>query len=108
MQTLRLKREFDRVFSRTGRWITRRESSVKIRAIRDEELRFAISVSRKCGNAVRRNKVRRQVKEIFRQFGQEWCGHYVVVATKQFVSLSFNEKKQLLQEAVSRFLDKSA
>ncbi|WP_044641422.1 ribonuclease P protein component [Risungbinella massiliensis] len=62
---LRKKRDFSRVF-RGGNSIANRQFVLYIKRNRSSELRLGISVSKKVGNAVTRNRVKRLVKEVVR------------------------------------------
>ncbi|MDA0744893.1 MAG: ribonuclease P protein component [bacterium] len=55
-----------------GRW-------VHVRAIPSDQTRTIITVRRKFGNAVRRNLVRRRIREICREAGPGWFSGYLVM-----------------------------
>lgn len=106
MRSLRLKRDFDEVFS-AGRWLTTRDSPVKVRVI-PKGLHFQIGLilSRKTGNAVNRNKAKRQVRVILRDIynRRKIYGKFAIIFTRQFVEYTFQEKCDRL----NRILQKSS
>ena len=98
MHSLKLSRDFQRIFGQ-GIWLTKRKSPIKIRMIPGGD-RFLVGLilSRKTGNAVRRNKARRQVRSILREIYKENIiyGKFALIFTKQFVDSSFEEKRDRL------------
>ncbi|MEM7409913.1 MAG: ribonuclease P protein component [Myxococcota bacterium] len=78
---VRRSREFQEI-SRRGQ----RRSSANFVVLRREspsDARLGVTVSRKVGNAVVRNRVKRRIREWFRQGGQERVGaHDVVVIAR--------------------------
>ncbi len=74
---------------------------------RDEEgpARFGFTVSKKVGNAVERNRVRRRLREIVRLHaaGRIRAGHdYVLVGRRAALALPFERIKQDFDGAVRR------
>mgnify|MGYP003341731998 CR=1 FL=1 len=67
---------------------------------------MAISISRKSGNAVRRNKARRQVRELLRHFESNLGlrGRFVLILQKKFVEDEFVRKKEELEKSLKRFM----
>lgn len=99
MHSLKLTRDFQRVFSQ-GTWLSKRNSPVKIRMIPDDEnFLVGLILSRKTGNAVKRNKAKRQVRSILREIykGNLIYGKFALIFTKQFVDSSFEEKRDRLK-----------
>jgi ribonuclease P protein component len=95
--------EFERVY-RKG-WVHRgRLFSVHVLPNSVGNPRLGLSVSRKVGTAVRRNAVRRRLKEIFRSLGPGLTGELdlVVSAKPAAAEASFQE----LNEEFLRFLRK--
>jgi ribonuclease P protein component len=67
--------------------------------------RFGFTVSKKVGNAVQRNRVRRRLREIVRLTGAErmQAGHdYVLVGRKAALALPFERIKQDFDGAIRR------
>lgn len=58
--------------------------------------RFCISVSKKLGNAVFRNKIKRQIKDILMKNTIKDSKDYVIIIRSELVNLSYNEKKESL------------
>ncbi len=69
--------------------------------------RFAICVSKKIGNAVRRNKVKRQLKDIIDKSNLLFKSNtdYVIIVTREINNINFFEIKENLIELLSRNLD---
>ncbi|PIE23090.1 MAG: ribonuclease P protein component [Planctomycetota bacterium] len=63
---VRKEREFRRIYHRGGRASGKHMSLVVLRN-RGSCARLGLSVSKKCGNAVRRNRIKRMFREAFRQ-----------------------------------------
>lgn len=66
--------------------------------------RFAICVSKKIGNAVRRNKVKRQIKDIIDRSNLVFKSNidYVIIVRKEINNASFNEIKENLIDLISK------
>lgn len=58
--------------------------------------RYCISVSKKIGNAVIRNKEKRAIKEILRKSNINSQKNYVIILRKEILSLSYNDKEKEL------------
>ena len=65
-----------------------------------ENSRFCISVSKKLGNAVERNKLKRQVKDILMKNLLPKNEDYVIIMGSSFKGLSFKEKKEALLKGI--------
>ena len=63
-----------------------------------EQFLVGLILSRKTGNAVKRNKAKRQVRSILREIykGNLIYGKFALIFTKQFVDGSFEEKRDRL------------
>lgn len=68
-----------------------------------EHSRVCISVSKKLGNAVVRNKIRRQIREMVKfVFDLNKKIDYVIVARKLYNDKDFNENKDLLKSTYEK------
>ncbi|MFO7532600.1 MAG: ribonuclease P protein component [Candidatus Limnocylindrales bacterium] len=102
MPALRSRGDFARV-SGEGRSRSDRLMLVRFVANGRDHDRFGISTGRRLGGAVRRNRVRRRVREILRQFPNE-TGHgwdILIVARPAAVDVSFAELSGTLQRMLS-------
>lgn len=62
--------------------------------------RFAISIGRKYGNAVKRNLIKRQIRSIFRKLKDLDHKDYVVVVKPKAANLNFLEIKTHLENLI--------
>ena len=62
--------------------------------------RFCISVSKKIGNAVVRNKLKRQVKDIIMKNMVTKNEDYVIILSSSFKELTFLEKKNEILKGI--------
>ena len=62
--------------------------------------RFCISVSKKIGNAVVRNKLKRQVKDILMKNLSTNSEDYVIILSSSFKNLSYQEKKDEILKGI--------
>ena len=61
--------------------------------------RVGISVSKKLGNAVTRNKIKRQVREMVQQCFDFQIGmDYVIVVRKRYLDFNFQENLKILNQ----------
>lgn len=70
---------------------------------KDNELtnsRFCVSVSKKLGNAVVRNKLKRQVKDILMKNMVTKNKDYVIILSSSFKELSYEEKKKEILKGI--------
>lgn len=58
--------------------------------------RFCISVGKKQGNAVLRNKIKRQIKDILIKNPIKYNNDYVIIIRSELINLSYEEKKKEL------------
>lgn len=69
--------------------------------------RFAICVSKKLGNAVNRNKLKRQIKDIIDKSNLVFKSNndYVIIIRNEINNLNYEEKKENLISLISKILD---
>ena len=59
---------------------------------KDKEIKCAVVAGKKVGNAVKRNRAKRLLRELFRKNQYKLnCGHYVFVAKKTIVNCLWSE-----------------
>lgn len=68
-----------------------------------ETLRVGIAVSKKIGNAVIRNKIKRQIKAIVRPYVKTHAGDFIIVAKKEIINSSFDDK----EKAIGKIFDEN-
>lgn len=61
-----------------------------------EKYQFGVSVSKKVGNAVVRNKIKRQIKDIIDKFYYQNNFNCIIIVKKNIVSKNYNEMKEKL------------
>ena len=108
-RSARLKRsaDFRRVTGR-GKRISRR-AFVLIRLPSQANTRLGVTVSRRVGNAVVRNRVKRRIREWYRQHQAELkiTGELVVIARPQAASLTHTVTNGELSRGVQLLLSKA-
>lgn len=69
--------------------------------------RFVICVSKKIGNAVRRNKIKRQIKDIIDKSNLIFKTNqdYVIIVSREINNIDFKEMKENLINLISKDLD---
>ena len=73
---------------------------------KENKYRFAICVSKKIGNAVKRNKIKRQIKDIIDKsnFLFQNDTDYVIILRKEISNLNYNEIKSNLLDLITKVL----
>lgn len=64
--------------------------------INQKEYHFGISVSKKIGNAVTRNKIKRQIKDIIDKFYYQNVFNCIIIVKKNVIFSNYNEMKEKL------------
>jgi ribonuclease P protein component len=99
------KREyFDRVY-RGGKSVANHQFVLYSYArIRQPSFRLGISVSKKLGNAVVRNRIRRMLKEIVRLNAPKLVGGYdlIIIARKPVVGMKYKEMEKCVLHVLFR------
>ncbi len=65
-----------------------------------ENSRFCISISKKLGNAVVRNKLKRQIKDIIMKKIPSPGEDYVIILNSSFKELTFEEKRNEILKGI--------
>ncbi|HHY21088.1 MAG TPA: ribonuclease P protein component [Bacilli bacterium] len=90
--------EFSLVFNR-GKSVANRQFVLYfLHKEGQEHFRLGLSVSKKIGNAVTRNRIKRVIRELFQQLKGELDHHkdYVIIARKPTAEMDFHEMKSSL------------
>jgi ribonuclease P protein component len=66
-----------------------------------ETLRVGVAVSKKIGNAVTRNKIKRQIRAVVRPYVKTHTGDFIIVAKKEINDSSFGD----LVDAIAKIFD---
>lgn len=98
--TIRLRKRADFLrLSHEGRKVHQAHFLLLYRHRSDGSFRIGITVSRKVGNAVTRNRVKRLVREVCRQFVSVTPADYSIIARKGAGMLGINEIRVELEKA---------
>lgn len=74
---------------------------------KSDELRFCVSISKKCGNAVVRNHEKRCVREIVRKFFLGLKVSILIVVRENAIKLEYNEKEKKLKSILNKIMVKT-
>ena len=92
---IRLKRRSDFLAAAKGRRAVRRGFVLQARSRTDDPAgppRFGFTVTKKVGNAVERNRIRRRLKELVRLSPPAFSGHdFVLVGRRAALSVPFDK-----------------
>lgn len=107
LQTLKRRAEFLRIRGglRTTHPAFILEAKPRVDAGALDEPRFGFTVTKKIGNAVRRNRVRRRLKEAVRQIAPDTARSdydYVIVARDAAAEIIFDDLRRALENAINR------
>jgi ribonuclease P protein component len=100
---LRKNEEFQEVFKRGQSYANRQFVLYLLKKKNQSDFRLGLSVSKKIGNAVTRNKVKRYIKEVITLLEKEINDSYdyIVIARKPTASMDFFETKKSLIHVLS-------
>ena len=76
---------------------------IYIERTNESRFHFGISVSKKLGNAVIRNKIKRQIKNIIDKKDYKNNFNCIIIVRKEFLSNSFSENENVLLNTFKRF-----
>ena len=93
--------EFQRVFKK-GKSFANRQFIVYLLKGEQEEFRLGLSVSKKVGNAVARNRVKRYIRQAFLELKDDLLPNadYIIIARPQAANLDFHESKKSLEHVL--------
>lgn len=97
-QRVKKNKEFQRVFKRGKSFANRQFVIYSVRTEGQEEFRVGISVSKKIGNAVTRNRIKRYVRQAVHELKDDLRQDmdYVIIARNQAATIDFHETKKSL------------
>lgn len=97
---LRKNSEFQRII-KTIKPYKYKSYIIFIERIQEENYYFGISVGTKIGNAVTRNKIKRQLKNILDQKNYQKGFNCIIIVKKEVISQTFNQMKEEMFEILS-------
>lgn len=101
-QRIKKNEEFQKVF-KSGKSFANRQFVVYVlRKEEQTEFRIGLSVGKKIGNAVKRNQIKRYIRQAFLELKDELRvdADYVIIARHQAANLDFHETKKSLQHVL--------
>ncbi|RDI40872.1 ribonuclease P protein component [Falsibacillus pallidus] len=96
--------EFQKVFKRGKSTANRQFVVYVLKKEEQEHFRIGLSVSKKIGNAVKRNEIKRYVRQFFLEVKDEIQkgNDYIIIARKPAAEMDFHEVKKSLLHVFSR------
>ncbi|HSI68112.1 MAG TPA: ribonuclease P protein component [Planococcus sp. (in: firmicutes)] len=100
-QRIKKNKEFQRVFKK-GKSFANRQFIVYLLKSDQPEFRLGLSVSKKVGNAVVRNRVKRYIRQTFLEIKEDLLPNadYVIIARPQAADLDFHESRKSLEHVL--------
>lgn len=100
-QRVRKQREFDRVYQSRA---MKRVGPLRVHGVPNElpHARLGLSVSRRVGNAVRRNRLKRLLREAFRLLQHQLGSYDLVIVVMRHEPMELDDYKRLLSDAAER------
>lgn len=98
---IRKNLDFDRII-KNNRSYKYKDYIIYVERTDNEEYHFGLSVGKKIGNAVTRNKIKRQLKTIIDEKNYEKGINCIIIVRKGVLEKSFIEKKEDLISALKK------
>jgi len=101
-QRVKKNGEFQKIFKRGKSFANRQFVVYLLSKEGQQEFRIGLSVSKKIGNAVVRNRIKRYIRQSFLELKDEINQKmdYVIIARNQAANLDFHESKKSLQHVL--------
>lgn len=97
MESLKKNKEFKKVYENGRSYATRNLVIYLLNYKKGKKNRYGLSVSKKIGNAVTRNKLKRRLREIIREYEKKYAfkGYDIIfIARKKVVNLNYHQLKK--------------
>lgn len=101
-QRIKKNEEFQQVFKK-GKSVANRQFVVYTYQKKEQsQFRIGLSVSKKVGNAVTRNRIKRYIRQAFLEMKEELRNDmdYIIIARQEAATLDFHESKKSLQHVL--------
>ncbi|TWT00628.1 MULTISPECIES: ribonuclease P protein component [unclassified Planomicrobium] len=100
-QRIKKNKEFQTVFKK-GKSFANRQFIVYVLKNEQPAFRIGLSVSKKVGNAVTRNRIKRYIRQTFLELEHDLLPNadYVIIARQQAATLDFHESKKSLEHVL--------
>lgn len=109
-QRIKKNEEFQKVFKKGKSFANRQFVVYCMRKDDQQAFRIGLSVSKKIGNAVTRNQIKRYIRQTFLELKDEVRQDmdYVIIARHQAATLNFHETKKSLEHVlkIAKMLNK--
>lgn len=101
-QRIKKDNEFQKVFKEGKSFANRQFIVYRYKKEGQEQFRIGLSVSKKVGNAVTRNRIKRYIRQAFLEMKDELQNDvdYVIIARHQAAKIDFHETKKSLQHVL--------
>jgi ribonuclease P protein component len=98
--SLKESRDFNTIINKG---VKQRSKFLFIASVDAKDFKLGISIPKKLGNAVFRNKNKRRIKNIIQELKPyDLKKHIVIVVKKEFTELTFEKMKQILERDLSK------
>lgn len=101
-QRIKKNEEFQQVFKK-GKSVANRQFVIyTYKKDEQPQFRIGLSVSKKIGNAVTRNRIKRYIRQAFFEMNEELQNDmdYIIIARHEAATLDFHETKKSLQHVL--------
>ena len=100
-QRIKKNKEFQHIFKK-GKSFANRQFIVYVLKNEQPEFRLGLSVSKKVGNAVARNRIKRYIRQTFLELKEDLLPNadYIIIARPQAATLDFHESKKSLEHVL--------